>query len=185
MAITPARSSQKFTSSDKERQLTEALMLSDPVTDLNIAAEIDYFRLARDRYFVPISVKIPGSELVLAKKGGAEKPSIDFVGQITDAKTGKTVQNVRDIADIKLTGQTAADLSKHPIAYDPGYVLPPGTYKMKILARENETGKMGTFRAHIHRPRSDYATDRAAHQFGNLEQPAYGSERRRFQCGEG
>ena len=136
---------QKFTSSDKERQLTEALMLSDPVTDLNIVAEIDYFRLARDRYFVPISVKIPGSELVLAKKGGAEKTSIDFVGQITDPKTGKTVQNVRDIVPITLTGQTAADLSKRPIAYDPGYVLAPGTYKMKMLARENETGKMGTF----------------------------------------
>jgi VWFA-related protein len=135
----------KFTSSDKERQLTEALMLSDPVTDLNIVAEIDYFRLARDRYFVPISVKIPGSELVLAKKGGAEKTSIDFVGQITDPKTGKTVQNVRDIVPITLTGQTAADLSKRPIAYDPGYVLAPGTYKMKMLARENETGKMGTF----------------------------------------
>lgn len=135
----------KFTSADKERQLSEALMLSDPVTDLNIVAEIDYFRLARDRYFVPISVKIPGSELVLAKKGGAEKTSIDFVGQITDAKTNKIVQNVRDMADIKLTGQTAADLAKHPIAYDPGYVLAPGTYKLKMLARENETGKMGTF----------------------------------------
>ena len=136
---------QKFTSSDKERQLTEALMLSDPVTDLNIVAEIDYFRLARDRYFVPVSVKIPGSELVLAKKGGAEKTVIDFVGQVTDATTGKTVQNVRDIADIKLTGQTAAELSKHPIAYDTGFSLAPGKYKFKVLARENETGKMGTF----------------------------------------
>ena len=38
-------------------------------------------------------------------------------------KTGKTVQNVRDIAELKLSGQTAAELSKHPIAYDPGYVL--------------------------------------------------------------
>jgi VWFA-related protein len=136
---------QKFTSSDKEWQLTEALMLSDPVTDLNIAAEIDYFRLARDRYFIPVAAKIPGSELVLAKRGGAEKTVIDFVGQVTDAKTGKTVQNVRDIADIKLSGQTAAELSKHPIAYDTGFSLAPGTYKLKILARENETGKMGTF----------------------------------------
>jgi hypothetical protein len=135
----------KFTSSDKERQLSEALMLSDPVTDLNIAVEIDYFRLARDRYFVPISLKIPGSELVLAKKGGAEKTVIDFVGQVSDAKTGKTVQNVRDIADIKLSGSTAAELSKHPIAYDTGFSLAPGTYKLKMLARENETGKMGTF----------------------------------------
>ena len=28
-------------------------MLGDPVTDIHIAMEIDYFRLARDRYFVP------------------------------------------------------------------------------------------------------------------------------------
>lgn len=136
---------QKFTASDKERQLTEALMLSDPVTELNIVAEIDYFRLAKDRYFVPVAVKIPGSELVLAKRGGAEHTVIDFVGQVTDAKTGKTVQNVRDKADIKLSDSTAAELSKKPIAYDTGFSLPPGSYKFKVLARENETGKMGTF----------------------------------------
>lgn len=135
----------KFTSSDKERQLTEALMLSDPVTDLNIVAEIDYFRLARDRYFVPVAVKIPGSELVLAKKGGAQHTVIDFIGQVTDAATGKTVQNVRDYADIKLSDQNAADLAKRPIAYDTGFSLAPGKYKFKVLARENETGKMGTF----------------------------------------
>jgi VWFA-related protein len=136
---------QKFTSSDKERQLTEALLLSDPVTDLTMAVEYDYFRLARDRYFVPISVKIPGSELILAKKGGAEKTVIDFVGQVTDGATGKIVQNVRDIADIKLSDSTAAELSKRPIAYDTGFSLAPGKYKLKLLARENETGKMGTF----------------------------------------
>jgi len=135
----------KFTSTDKERQLTEALMLSDPVTDITMAVEYDYFRLAKDRYFVPIALKIPGSELVLAKKGGAAKTSIDFIGQITDATTHKVVQNVRDIADIKLSDSTAAQLAKSPIAYDTGYVLPPGKYTLKLLAREDETGKMGTF----------------------------------------
>jgi hypothetical protein len=48
----------KFTSADKERQLQQALMVGDPMTDNDIAMEVDYFRLARDRYFVPISVKI-------------------------------------------------------------------------------------------------------------------------------
>ncbi len=135
----------KFTSTDKERQLTEALMLSDPVTDITMAVEYDYFRLAKDRYFVPIVLKIPGSELVLAKKGGAEKTVIDFIGQITDAATKKTVQNVRDITTIKLSDSTAAELSKRPIAYDTGFSLPPGKYMLKLLARENETGKMGTY----------------------------------------
>ena len=52
--------------------LQEALMLGDPITDLSMAMEVDYFRLARDRYFVPVAVKIPGSDIELARHGGAE-----------------------------------------------------------------------------------------------------------------
>ncbi|HEY2018861.1 MAG TPA: VWA domain-containing protein [Bryobacteraceae bacterium] len=134
----------KFTSTDRERQLSEALMLADPVTDIDIAMEIDHFRLARDRYFVPVSVKIPGSELALAKHGGAETTRIEFIGQVKDAK-GAIVQNVRDTVDVKLKEATAAQLSKSPLAYDTGFTLAPGNYSMKFLARDNETGKMGTF----------------------------------------
>jgi VWFA-related protein len=140
-----SRTWNKFTSTDKERQLTEALMLSDPITDITMAVEYDYFRLAKDRYFIPISLKIPGSELVLAKSGGAEKTVIDFIGEVTDTTTKRVVQNVRDIANIKLSDATATELAKRPIAYDTGFSLPPGKYKLKLLARENETGKIGTY----------------------------------------
>src|SRR5438270_372403 len=40
---------QKFTSTDKERQLEEALSLGDPVSELPLALEVDYFRVAKDR----------------------------------------------------------------------------------------------------------------------------------------
>ena len=70
-------------------------MLGDPMTDISIAMEVDYFRMARDRYFVPMTVKIPGSELELAKQGGAETAKIDFIGEVKDAK-GVTQGNVRD-----------------------------------------------------------------------------------------
>ena len=42
-------------------------MLGDPITDLTIAMEVDYFQLNRAEYFVPVVVKIPGSELALAQ----------------------------------------------------------------------------------------------------------------------
>jgi VWFA-related protein len=134
----------KLNTTDKERQLAEALMLGDPVTDIDIAVEIDYFRLAHDRYFVPVVAKIPGSELELARHGGAESTRIDFIGQVKDS-AGKIVQNVRDTAEVKLKGQTATDLGKHPLEYDTGFTLAPGKYNLKFLARENETGKMGTY----------------------------------------
>src|SRR4029079_7974426 len=59
----------KLTAGDKERQLEEALTLGDPVSELPLALEVDYFRVAQNRYLVPISLKIPGSVLALAKKG--------------------------------------------------------------------------------------------------------------------
>jgi VWFA-related protein len=133
-----------FSATEKERQLEEALMLGDPITELTIAMEIDYFQLNRAEYFVPVVIKIPGRELALARKGGAERTLIDFVGEVKDA-SGITVQNVRDKADIKLSGETAAKLAKQPIEYDTGFTLLPGKYVIKFLARDAETGRIGTY----------------------------------------
>jgi VWFA-related protein len=134
----------QFNSSDRERQLQEALMLGDPVTDLSLALEVNFFRQAKDRYFVPVSVKIPGTEIELAKKGGAESTRLDFIGQIKDSK-GRLAGTVRDEITVKLKGETAGQLAKHNLEYDTGFTLQPGKYNLKFLARENETGKLGTF----------------------------------------
>jgi hypothetical protein len=126
--------------------LAQALALGDPITDMDIAMEMDYFRLGRDRYFVPMVVKIPGSEIELARHGGAESTRFDFIGEIKDAK-GATVGNVRDNIEVKLKGESAQQLAKTTLEYDTGFTLPPGSYTAKFLARENETGKMGTYEA--------------------------------------
>ncbi len=86
-------------------------MLGDPVTDLSVALEVNYFRLARDRYFVPVSVKIPGSDIELARKGGAESTRLDFIGEVKDAK-GVLQGTVRDDITVKLKGETAGQLAK-------------------------------------------------------------------------
>lgn len=134
----------KFTVADKERQLEDALMLPDPVTELTIAMEIDYFQLNRAEYFVPVIVKIPGRELALAKRRGAERTVIDFIGEIKDSQ-GTTVMNLRDKVTAKLSEATAAELAKRPIVYDAGYTLLPGEYTIKFLARDAETGRIGTY----------------------------------------
>jgi VWFA-related protein len=135
----------RFTAVDKERQLEDALMLEDPITELSIAMEIDHFQLNRAEYFVPIVVKIPGRELALAKRGGAEHTLIDFVGEIKDLVGGSTVTNVRDNVNIKLSDATAAELAHRPIEYDTGFTLLPGNYRIKFLARDDETGRIGTY----------------------------------------
>ena len=97
-------------------------------------------------------MKIPGSELALARRGGAERTLIDFIGEIKD-EYGTTMQNIRDKVDIKLSGETAAQLAKRPIEYDTGYTLLPGTYTIKVLARDAETGRIGTYMTQVRRCR--------------------------------
>jgi VWFA-related protein len=139
----------RFTAVDKERQLEDALMLGNPITELSIAMEIDHFQLNRAEYFVPIIVKIPGRELALAKRGGAEHTLIDFVGEIKDLASGTTVTNVRDNVNVKLTDATAAELARRPIEYDTGFTLLPGKYMIKFLARDDETGRIGTYQTNF------------------------------------
>ncbi|HKF49502.1 MAG TPA: VWA domain-containing protein [Terracidiphilus sp.] len=139
----------KFNDIDRERQLEDALMLDDPITDLTISMEIDYFQLNRAEYFTPIVVKIPGRELALAKRGGAEYTRIDFVGEIKDLVGGTTVSNVRDNVNIKLSDATAAELAHRPIEYDTGFTLLPGKYSIKFLARDDETGRIGTYQTNF------------------------------------
>lgn len=135
----------KFNTADKERQLEDALMLEYPITELTIAMEINYFQLNRAEYFVPIMVKIPGRELALAKRRGAEHTLIDFVGEVKDEYGGSTVTNLRDNVNIKLSDATAAQLAHSPIEYDAGFTLLPGKYSIKFLARDDETGRIGTY----------------------------------------
>lgn len=149
----------KFTAADKERQLEEALMLENPITDITVAMEINYFQLNRAEYFVPVSVKIPGSELALARRRGAARTEIDFIGEVKD-DYGVTMQNVRDKLDIKLTDQTAQDLAKHPVQYETGFTLLPGKYVIKVLARDAETGRIGTYQANFTVPNLNRETAR-------------------------
>jgi VWFA-related protein len=141
-----------FNEVDKERQLEDALMLGDPITELTVSMEINYFQLNRAEYYVPLVVKIPGRELALAKKMGSEHTVIDFVCEIKDDFGGTTVSNIRDSVNIKLSDQTSAQLAHQPIEYDAGVTLLPGHYTIKFLARDDETGRIGTFQASFYIP---------------------------------
>ena len=138
----------RFTAADKERQLEDALLLEDPITELTIAMELNYFQLNGDEYFAPLSVRIPGSELVLAQKTGAARTAIDFIGEIRD-ESGTTVTNLRDKVEIRLSGALPSRLATSPVQYDAGFLLPSGRYVVKFLARNADTGRIGTYQTNF------------------------------------
>jgi VWFA-related protein len=135
---------EKFNASDKDRQLQDALMLQDYMTEIDLSLQVNYFQLNSAEYFTGIAMKIPGSELALARRGGAERTTIDLIGEVKD-EYGSTVGNIRDHVDQKISEQTAQQLQHMPIEWDTNLVLLPGKYVIKVLARDDETGRIGTY----------------------------------------
>ena len=71
---------------------------------------------------------------------------MDVIGDVIN-HAGMQVGNVRDTVKLKL--ETAQDARQKNIQYTTGFTLAPGTYLIKFVVRENETGRMGSFQADI------------------------------------
>jgi hypothetical protein len=122
--------------------IEEALTSGAPVTELPMALEADYFRIARDRYFIPISVKIPGSVVGHSNKG-RQAADLDFIGEVRDS-TGQLAGGVHDHIRANIAGD-GAHKAPRPLQYDTGLTLSSGSYSLIFLVRDNQTSKIGTF----------------------------------------
>ncbi len=69
---------------DRERQLQEELTTDLPSTDLPVYLATGYFRMSDDRFYVPISLIVPGSEIPFSRNRDQDKATLDILGLVTD-----------------------------------------------------------------------------------------------------
>jgi VWFA-related protein len=134
---------------DREVALTEQLRSDLPATDVAVYLQALYFRLDDNRFFVPVSLIVPGSQIHSVKNGDRDKANIDVIGQVKNAQ-GIIVGNVRDI--VKLALDAAQQVQRKNIQYSTGFTLAPGRYHLKFVVRENQTGAMGSFETDLQVP---------------------------------
>jgi VWFA-related protein len=134
-----------YTTEDRERQLEDAMRSTAPVVELPIAVETAYFRLDNRQIYVPISAKLASSALQWAQKSGRRQVEFDFAAEIRDSQSGRVAGALRDTITVRLDAERFEELQQNALVYQGGIILPPGNYKLKFLARENESGRIGTF----------------------------------------
>src|SRR5664279_5327566 len=134
---------------DRERQLEEQLASDLPATDVAVYLQALYFRLDDNRYFIPVSIVVPGSQIPFVKGGDREKATLDIIGQVKDAQ-GRAIGDARET--VKLAINQAQQVERKNIQYSTGFTLPIGKYHLKFVVRENETGRMGSFETDINVP---------------------------------
>jgi len=134
------------TKNDREAQLEEQLFADLSSADLSAYASTAYFRLADDRYFVAVSVIVPGYQLPLSASTPSARPSIDVLGIVRDAQL-RPVGRIRDT--VTLSPESNDDLRRRIVQYETGLEMPPGKYDLKVVVRENLTGTMGSFQTPV------------------------------------
>jgi VWFA-related protein len=136
-------------SEDRELALTEQMRSDVPATDVAVYLQALYFRLADGKFYIPISVVVPGSQINAVTVKDKDKATIDFLGQVKNAEN-IPVGNVRQT--VPLTIDANQQLQKKNVQYSTGFELAPGKYHVKFVVRENQSGNMGSFETDIQVP---------------------------------
>jgi len=131
---------------DKELQLQEELASELPTTDLPVYLSAAYFRLQDNKFYVPISLVVPGSQIPFARSSDRDKATLDVIGMVLDSEH-HPITRFRDT--VKLAIDATSEVRKKNVQYETGVSLPPGKYHLKFVARENQTGRMGSFESDI------------------------------------
>ncbi len=134
---------------DRELQLSEQLRSGLPATDVAVYLQALYFRLEDNRFFVPVSLIVPGSQIPFLQVKDVSKATLDVIGQIKNAQN-IPVGNVRET--VKLSLDAAQQVQRKNIQYSTGFTLAPGKYHLKFVVRENQTGNMGSFETDLQVP---------------------------------
>jgi VWFA-related protein len=127
---------------DRERQLRDELTSELPSTDLPVYLATAYFRVSDNRFYVPLSLIVPGSEIPFSRKSDQDKATLDILALVTDEKKFPFGE-IRET--VKLAVNASNEVQRKNVQYDTGLTLPPGKYHLKVVVRENEAGRMGSF----------------------------------------
>ena len=134
---------------DRERELEEQMTSDLPATDMAVYLDAMYFRLDENRFFVPVSLIVPGSQIPFVKGGDKDKATLDIIGEVID-EVKRPIGNARET--VKLNLDPTLQARQKNIEYTTSFNLPPGKYHLKFVVRENQTGRMGSFEADITLP---------------------------------
>ncbi|HUS19123.1 MAG TPA: VWA domain-containing protein [Terriglobales bacterium] len=132
---------------DREEALEKELNSELPATDVAVYMAASYFRRNDGQYYVPVSIVVPGSEIPFTRSSDVDKASLDIIGVVRLGQTPIPVASARET--VKLNVQESQNVKRKNVQYNTGFILAPGTFHLKFVVRENQTGRIGSFETDI------------------------------------
>jgi VWFA-related protein len=134
---------------DREQQLEDELAAQLPRVDVPLYAGSAFFRQDDSHYYLAVSLVVPGSQIPFVTEKERDSATIDIIGEVREG--GKfPVGQLRDT--VKLAVESTRQVRSKNVQYNTGFVLAPGSYHLKFVIRENQTGRIGSFETDVQVP---------------------------------
>src|SRR5882724_9271624 len=134
---------------DREQQLEDELAAQLPRVDVPLYAGAAFFRQDDSHYYLAVSLVVPGGQIPFVTEKEKDSATIDIVGEVREG--GKfPVGHLRDT--VKLAVESTQQVRRKNVQYNTGFVLAPGSYHLKFVIRENQTGRIGSFETDVQIP---------------------------------
>jgi VWFA-related protein len=134
---------------DREQQLEDELATQLPRVDVPLYAGAAFFRKDDSHYYLAVSLVVPGSQIPFVTEKEKDNATIDIIGEVREG--GKfPVGQLRDT--VKLAVDSSQQVRRKNVQYNTGFVLAPGSYHLKFVVRENQTGRIGSFETDVQIP---------------------------------
>src|SRR6266436_1393258 len=134
---------------DREQQLEDELATPLPRVDVHLYAGTAFFRQDDSHYYLAVSLVVPGSQIPFVTEKEKDNATIDIIGEVREG--GKfPVGQLRDT--VRLAVDSTQEVRRKNVQYNTGFVLAPGSYHLKFVVRENQTGRIGSFETDVQIP---------------------------------
>jgi len=112
---------------------------------------VDFVKADADRVMVPITIQVLNRELTYALKDGVQHASLNVSGQLTTLG-GTMAGSFEDALRLDVPADFLNSVMENPSLYQQVLIVPPGRYRLDVVAKDLNGTKAGTWAQPVNVP---------------------------------
>jgi GWxTD domain-containing protein len=141
----------KIKLTDLESQVTSKVSYNQ----LPMKVRVDYFPITDASVIATITVQFDNKDLQFRNKDGVQKAELEILGRITSMTRRRVATPFDDPVDITIPPSMLQQLSQNKSIYQKAVPLPPGTFRLSVIAKDVVAQNVAITEERITVPRID------------------------------
>ena len=122
---------------------------------LPMQVRVDYVPVTDASVMTYITVQFENKDLQFQSKDGVQKAVVNIFGRITTMTRRRAVSPFENTVTVDAPTEMLQAYARQKSIYQKALPLPPGTYRLNVVAKDIVAGNMNNYEVAIHVPRLD------------------------------